>query len=972
MIEAFGLIFLNAWWLAGAAIAALLLTLYAGKRLRYAPLRGLRRWAAHAGVFLALMSLAVLLCGTREREPVTRKAILLLIDVSGSVGGEIPERARRAYLELRATLDDDVLLGVAAYDGGVYPILEALPKIKQPARLEVSRISGANPLQSSFERAMDFAPMLLPQDCSAQVLVVSDGQGASKLSLLPLVTSILPIKAATIPDAGVAALHARSFPSVQPGMRGLAIECVVSATSAMDGELVILLDDQEILSDEVYLSRGMQALSRSIEATPISATKLEVRVRAVDDELAGNESMSINLPRKTVNTRVLVIDGSLKQGRANPGAAKALKAALEQSEFDVTLVSPGVFNADVSLLEEYDALLMTETYASDMPERVQRRVDAWVLAGGGLGMIGDPDGFALGGWQNTVIEDVLPIYCSARSDPDASVLLAIVVDISGSMGAPSGGGTKLDSALQGAQSAMRMLQEDDRFALLAFDSGPEWRVRIERIDDEAIEEASELIRSTELGGGGIDIGPALDTLYSFVLSTPATAKNVLVFTDAGDTVQPNGCVEMVKERFASEGVKLSVIGLGDESDRDAALIRELAEAGRGRAIFTNDAQSLPILFARESAQLIGGFVIEEALLPQVTVNTPLIDGIPFESAPVLRGMIRTSAKADAQVHLEAGNEEPMPLLATRRHGLGRSLAFTSDARDRWADNWLSWEGYPLSWQRWARWLASGEQSAGSVDASVEHSERGISVDIAHDAFADGQVKGVMLSSDGDGRRIDLSRNGSARSSAEIAMEEGGAFHLTFWFEPAAGGVPISIGELWISRPLLSEALQSDEDFFAAQKLARESGGLVIENAQESLAAFPRTLPRLKRSTLQGAMLGVFALFLLLSSRKFPTWGKESSGDSVEQEADAVSALALVRQGKSKRSQRERKEEPRFDRDESGELLEEGESIAAALSPGKAKGEREYRMLDKRAKSDDERSAVQRLMEAKRRGLGDGE
>jgi hypothetical protein len=52
-----------------------------------------------------------------------------------------------------------------------------------------------------------------------------------------------------------------------------------------------------------------------------------------------------------------------------------------------------------------------------------------------------------------------------------------------------------------------------------------------------------------------------------------------------------------------------------------------------------------------------------------------------------------------------------PVLATWRYGLGRSAAFTSDAKAKWGVLWLRWRDYNKFWAQLTRWtLRSGSRS----------------------------------------------------------------------------------------------------------------------------------------------------------------------------------------------------------------------------------------------------------------------
>ena len=69
--------------------------------------------------------------------------------------------------------------------------------------------------------------------------------------------------------------------------------------------------------------------------------------------------------------------------------------------------------------------------------------------------------------------------------------------------------------------------------------------------------------------------------------------------------------------------------------------------------------------------------------------------VRLDEAPFLLGYVVTRPKATAEVILasEAGD----PLLAWWRYGLGMTVAFTSDAKSRWAADWVTWKGFDKFW-----------------------------------------------------------------------------------------------------------------------------------------------------------------------------------------------------------------------------------------------------------------------------------
>jgi hypothetical protein len=73
----------------------------------------------------------------------------------------------------------------------------------------------------------------------------------------------------------------------------------------------------------------------------------------------------------------------------------------------------------------------------------------------------------------------------------------------------------------------------------------------------------------------------------------------------------------------------------------------------------------------------------------------VLDGVGMESAPALKGYVRFQARPSADNIVEADKDDP--LLVLWQYGLGRSAVFTSDAKNRWAANWVNWPGFDRLW-----------------------------------------------------------------------------------------------------------------------------------------------------------------------------------------------------------------------------------------------------------------------------------
>ena len=96
--------------------------------------------------------------------------------------------------------------------------------------------------------------------------------------------------------------------------------------------------------------------------------------------------------------------------------------------------------------------------------------------------------------------------------------------------------------------------------------------------------------------------------------------------------------------------------------------------------------------------------------------------IDMESAPFLLGYVMTRPKPTSEVIL--ATEKGDPLLAWWRYGLGMTAAFTSDAKSRWAAEWLTWPGYGKFWTQVVRQINAKERHSWHSGGSLSRGQAG--------------------------------------------------------------------------------------------------------------------------------------------------------------------------------------------------------------------------------------------------------
>jgi hypothetical protein len=141
----------------------------------------------------------------------------------------------------------------------------------------------------------------------------------------------------------------------------------------------------------------------------------------------------------------------------------------------------------------------------------------------------------------------------------------------------------------------------------------------------------------------------------------------------------------------------------------------------------------------------------------------------------------TRPKPTAEVILatEAGD----PLLAWWRYGLGMSVAFTSDAKARWAAEWLSWPQFGQFWAQVARHALRKAEAKGTV---VQVERKGRKAVVALDAIEPSgkylnkaQAELTLVDSQLGTHKLEMAQVAPGRYQAEFDTTRPGSYQLRF-------------------------------------------------------------------------------------------------------------------------------------------------------------------------------------------------
>jgi Mg-chelatase subunit ChlD len=501
-----------------------------------------------------------------------------------------------------------------------------------------------------------------------------------------------------------------------------------------------------------------------------------------------------------------------------PASARFLQGALTRAELDVEVRGPRAFPRTLREMERFDAIILSDVPAENVSMSQMQALEQYVRdVGGGFIMTGGPDSFGMGGYYGTIIERILPVRFDTERRREQPVLaLALVIDKSGSMT-----GTPVELAKEAARATAAMLAPDDLIEVIAFDARPTTVVRLTPARNRS-KIQSDIARLS--AGGGTNIFPALDQAYRDLSAAQARTKHVILLSDGQSPT--DGISELIQV-MAAEGITVSTVGLGPQADR--ALLQSIADEAGGRFHHTNDPYNIPRIFTRETSQVTRSAVVEEFFQPVVEARVEMLRGIPITSAPFLRGYVSTRMRPPpAELILSSDIGEP--LLARMRVGLGQTVAWTSDVKNRWAVDWLRWPGYGTFWAQVVR------ETMRQRRAGVEHVMRAevvggtvhVTVDAqgADDTFINGLQTTLRVIDPGDADHpMELSMRQTAPGwyEARFPMGRAGTFLLRAEHRNEDGRVVATSGTS-VASPYPAEYLTVETDRALLEQASRLTSG----------------------------------------------------------------------------------------------------------------------------------------------------
>lgn len=535
------------------------------------------------------------------------------------------------------------------------------------------RTAGDAAKSTDLEAALREGVTLLPAGQVPRLVLISDGlenRGSVTRAIWQARQLGVPIDTYALNGSPEPKLKLRSVQLPANAFTGerFGIEILVDSPEKTTGTVEVTAEGKTLGKSPVTLEPGANSVLMNVSiATPGAIDLAGTLSTESQGEARFEQAIHLRRPKLLY----------LTQDAA--GMETHLFSVLAASQFDV------VANVDLvrAKLDDYQIIVLNNWDLEAISPSRKLDLENYVKQGGGL--------LVIGGEKNIYVERkpgagdaldrTLPATVAPPRSPEGTVVV-LIMDKSSSME-----GRKMELARIAAIGVIENLRPVDHVGVLIFDNSFQWAVPVRRAQDRT------MIKRLVAGitpDGGTQIAPALSEAYRRVVPTQGAYKHIVLLTDG---ISEEGDSMTVAREAALQRITISTVGLGQDVNR--AYLEKIAAFAKGKSYFLTDPSGLEQILLKDVMEHTGSTTVEKPIKPEVMHKAEILEGVPMESAPALKGYVRFAAKPTADTLLKIDKEDP--LFSRWQYGLGRAAVFTSDAKTRWAEAWVSWNGFDRFW-----------------------------------------------------------------------------------------------------------------------------------------------------------------------------------------------------------------------------------------------------------------------------------
>jgi uncharacterized membrane protein len=774
-----------------------------------------RRWAALLIRLAVLFSLIFAIAGLQWLLPVEGMNIFFVMDRSDSVPSPQQEAAREYINKASKQMQKVDKAGVIVF--GSEASIESAPN----AAVDLQKIQAVvGTERTDLAAAIRLGTAAFPETGQKRIVLLTDGNEnvgdamSAALAAKPLGVTIdvLPMGVTRANDVSVQKVQVP--PKLKKG-QAFDVKIFVQAEQAGPATVRLIRNNQYLGEQRVELAAGKNLFSFPQTLPEAGFYSYDVRVDAPGDPLPQNNRAS-GFATVRGEPRILVVS-------AQPDQDRSLAEALKTARLGVELVAINKFPSSLAEMQSYDSIFISNLSAGDLgKDRLKLLESAVRDFGVGLVCVGGDQTYAAGGYRGTPLEATLPLNMELDSKkvlPSGAVVLIM-------HGMEFNNGNQV--ARDCAQGVLAALGPSDEMGVLLWDGDEHWLFPLQKVGKK-----TELARQIAGMNQG-DLGTfqqIISMAHEALKKSTSNLKHIIIFSD-GDPGAPN---QATMQAIVGDRITVSTVLISGHAGPDTMIW--MADQGKGRFYDVTSPDDLPQIFLKETAVILKSAIYEDPFKPQVRSLSEVVRGISANEYPTLLGYVATTPKARAEIPLWTDKGDP--LLAHWQYGLGRSVAFTSDAKSKWARIWLTWDKYRQFWSQIGQWsLRRLENADFTTDVSVDNGEGLINVEAVDEQgnyrnFLN--LQAAVVSPEGEKQTVRLEQTGPGHYEARFPTKQVGSYLLNL--------MDIKDGQLRGSQ-VVGASVNYSPEFIATEpnlnllrRLAESGGGKILEPSVPTLNPF---------------------------------------------------------------------------------------------------------------------------------------
>jgi uncharacterized membrane protein len=767
-----------------------------------------RRWTAFSIRTVVVTALILALAGLQWLRPLEGMNVFFLLDRSDSIPSPQQEDARLLINQLGEKKKPIDKAGVVVFGS------EASIETSVNQAVDVEKIQAVvGRERTDIEGALRLGMAAFPETGQKRLVLLSDGNENSgeaiaalaDARLLGVSVDVFPMGVTRGNDVSVQKLGVP--PKLKKG-QVFETKIFVQSDRAQSATVRLTRNNQDLGSQKVELSAGKNLFTFPQTLSDPGFYSYEVYVEAEGDTLPQNNHASAFTSVKG-EPRILVVS-------SDPEGDKPLAAAMQASRLETKLVGVNRFPDTLAEMQSYDAIFLSNVAAGDLGTDLQKLLESAVRDFGvGLVCVGGDQTYAAGGYRGTPLESTLPVDMELDSKkvlPSGAVALVM-------HGMEFANGNQV--ARDCAQGVLAALGPQDEMGVVLWDGTEHWLFPMTKVQDKkALGRQIAGMNQGDLPG----FEGVMNLAHEGLKASHANLKHIIVFSD-GD---PNAPTPTLMNTIVADRITVSTVLISGHAGPDTMIW--MADHGKGRFYNVTSPNDLPQIFIKEAAVILKSAIYEDPFKPQLIASTELVRGIGGGEYPTLLGYVATTPKARAEIPLKTDKGDP--LLAHWQYGLGRAVAFTSDAKAKWSKNWLGWDKYKQFWSQIAQWsLRRLENSDFTTEVSVDKGEGQINVEALDEQgnyrnFLD--LKTVVVSPKGEKITVPLVQTGPGHYEARFPTKAVGSYLLNLM--DMKDGQIRGTQVVGASVNYSPEFNASEPNVNLLQRLAESGGGKVLNPA----------------------------------------------------------------------------------------------------------------------------------------------